>query len=193
MAYSLLFDQGVSDSQGRVSINRILGGQSNEIVIGSDRIAHFAIHYFGRAYICPGKRAGCPACGRSPSRFLALLCSGVPGHTMLTEIGQATLDIIVRAKDTKSIERYAGTKWKLSRSATKRPLFATYIETVPTSRYFQVPDRDFISAIARIYSLPRPSVGTTWETWPEQVGQSLVENLERCFVKMPGSDRQINA
>lgn len=185
MSARFLFDHSVNDSLGRVSINRILGGQNNEVISSSRRVAHFGIHFIGRAYICPGPKAGCPACGRIPSRFLGILCSAVPGHTMLTEIGQSTLADMERVKDARTISCYAGTKWRLSRSASKKPLRAEYLESIPTSRYYQISDAVFIRAMARIYSLPDPGAGTTWETWPVDVVPALLDQLERCFVPMP--------
>lgn len=185
VALMSLFDQSFGSGSYRVNVLKVNPGRPVEFVVRSEYLPRMNIHFLGRAYVCPGVEAGCPACGLYASRHLGYLVSGTSTCMDLVEVGAPTLDLLGRLLSASGLTSPLACRLELKRSAAKRPIFPTLLSSNHDLGAGPIERHEVLRAMARLFTLPSPHVGESNYSYEDRTASTLVEVLRRRLYELP--------
>lgn len=149
-----------------------------QFTFSSPVVLTYAVHFIGRAFICPGGSL-CPACGTVSKRTLSLVAAGNEDNVALCEIGAQTLVELERIAATNNLENLHGSSWRFCRTIAKRPLAVEFVGLRPADQRQMITEHKFLLCFAKLFSLPRPTVGANQSLYAESIRTVLAEKLTR--------------
>lgn len=182
-----LFSQDWVEGSFRAGMITVHPRSEVQFTFSSERIPIYAVHFIGRAFICPDslgldRKPSCPACGTISRRVLGWAVSGTERYVQVIELGQPTLEAFDRARKECSVQSLTGTRWNFSRSVAKRPLWPKFIGIDPTASRSPISDQVIMKAFCRLHGLESPSADLIWDQFANRIVEQCHRKLARQLV-----------
>lgn len=178
---SFLFDEMFRLGDTKVTLIRPILRQPFDFTVTSKQMVHYAIHFLGRALLCPGEEY-CPVCGTIARRNLSLLIGGTDNHLGLLEVGAATLSGVDAEIRRNSLLSILGSRWQFCRMVAKRPLQVSFKGVLPADQIREVSSEMALRAFAKLFQLPRPDAGMSTAMFAEVTRPTLIAKLKAAVV-----------
>lgn len=178
---SFLFDETFRLGDTKVRLVRPELRRPFRFTVTSEQMIHYAIHFIGRAFICPGEEV-CPACGTVNKRSLSMLCGGSDQDIAVLELAAPTLaciDAEVRKNDLKGL---LGTRWEFCRLIAKRPLSVNFAGMMSPDCFTQLSSALVLRAFAKLFSLPNPDKFSDHRSYAASIEPVLVLKLKAALL-----------
>lgn len=176
-----LFDSDFTTAGRRYSLIRPETGRELKFEFSSDLVLHYAIHFAGKAFLCPGEES-CPACGTLGKRVLSMIFTGNEQHVGMLEVGLSTMSQLQCIARDNSILNLSGTRWSFLRRLARRPLIPVLSGIAP------LPDRSSVSTVAalsgfaKIFGMPMPFDYETPDVFAARAREGLCKKLSEYLL-----------
>lgn len=139
----------------------------------------YAVHWTGRAVMCPGDE--CPMCRSNSRRDVFSLVGFHGSDRKMLEVGPGTIDNMRSQLAQQGLNTFEGTCWQFFKTKRNLPIAANFIKQVKTSPLMSI---THLRVVARCFGLCDAHEEETVEQYTTEIGLAARRSIQKAMVDL---------